>query len=755
MSLVKSMRKNSSKIMVFLLIFIMVGFVLGASLPAMIRQISNWFSAAKPVAIYGENVKVDYAHIDQAQTELKILRDLMAVDYLNMPMDQQGTPNIKNLLLSQVLFPDPGMAAMVSGQLKYMATSRQQNSLQASEQQIDTFFSQTEGRNDISWLLLKAEAQNAGIAVSDSAAKSLLRQMIPAFSRGGRDAATLVNSLARNYQKSPEEIIKVFSDLLSVMTYASTILTNEDVTIPQVKSIIGLGGEKIKAETVRFQVSPFEPNLPEPTNEEITAQFNKYKDFTPGVFTKENHYGFGYKQPATAVIEYIIVKLDDVKETIDAPTPLEMEDYYRNNIQRYTSDVPVDPNAPDGEKKTVRQNYSDVVAEIRSTLIREKTSSKADQIMVDAIDTVDKGLAGIEIDKPTSKFYKEHAGDYEASGKTIAEKYAIPVYTGKTGKLSAARLATDSKLGMLLVPSTRGRANVGIDKVVFAIDELGETKLGRFDPEKPKMWQNIGPLKSGYQQMVALVRVVGANKGYVPENPDLSYDVKGAVLDKADILSENIYNLKDDIIRDLKEVSKMKIAKEQAEEFVALLETKDWDEAIKEFNDSLATKKISVEKLKLSTQQDRTRSSLRDIKSVELRSAGMNSSRTEYMNRMLAANKQLQQMLYGLIPQGEIEAKDVKAIIESQPQKACFVVKDVSLTQVTKDDYKKGKSMTAFQIDMTESDSLALIHFAPDNIIERMGFEWTKKAKTSEEPKDGMNEIDNEDKDEDAKDGEV
>jgi len=743
--------------MVFLLIFIMFGFVLGASLPAIIRQVSNWFSAGKPVAVYGENVKVDYADIDNAQTELKILRELMAVDYLNMPMDQQGTLNIKNTLLSQVIFQDPRMAAMVSSQLKYSAKSRQQNSLQASEQQIDEFFTQVEGRNDINWLLLKAETQNAGIAIPDSTSKSLLRQMIPAFSRGATNAANVVNNLAGHYHKSPDEIIRVFSDLLSVNTYASTILTNEDVTVAQVKSLIGLGGEKITAETVRFQVSPSEPILPEPTEEDIAAQFNKYKDFTAGVFTKENPYGFGYKQPATAVIEYIIIELDDVEKTIDAPTPQEMEDYYSNNIQRYTSEVPIDPNAPNGEKKTVRQNYSEVVAEIRSTLIREKTSSKADQIMVDAVDTVDKDFIGIETDKPTSEFYKEHAGDYNAAGKAIAKKYGVLVYTGKTGKLSTAKLATDSKLGMLLVPSTRNRSNVGLDKVLFAIDELGETKLGRFDPDKPNMWQNIGPLKSGYQKIVALVRVVEANKGYVPENADLSYDVKGAVLDKADILTDHFYTLKDDIVRDLKEVAKLKIAKAQAEKFVALLENKDWDEAVKEFNDSLlAAKEMSVERISLSTQRDKSRISLRDIKAIEIRSAGMNPYSTEYMNRMLAADKQLQQMLYGLIAPGEKEAKDVKAIIESAPQKACFVVKDVSLTRVTTDDYKKGKSMAAFQTDMTASDALALIHFSPNNIIERMGFEWTAKAKDTEEPKDGAagNE-DEEDKDETAKDGDA
>jgi len=755
MSLVKSMRKNSNKIMVFLLIFIMVGFVLGASLPAIIRQFTSWFSSGKSVAVYGDNVKVDYHDLRNAQIELKILRELMADQFL-MATDRNGNPKMKNLLLSQVLFPDQRMAAFISSQLKYSAAQMREGSLQATGEEIDAFFDQVEGRNDIYWLLLKAEAQNAGIAVTDAFAKDQLRMMIPALTNQNRDAAMVVSSISNNYRKSSDEIVRIFAELLSVTEYASNVLTNEDVTIAQVKSLVGLSGEKIESEMVRFNVSPSsEPNLPEPTEEEITAQFNKYKDSAAGVYTKENPYGFGYKQPATVVLEYMIVKLDDVEKIIDAPTPQEMEDFYQNNLQGFTDQLPIDPNKPEGEKRTVTKDYSDVAANIRDYLIRQSTSMKADQIMIEAVEIVDKGFTGIDMEKPTSELYKKYAGDYKTAGEKITEKYAIPVYTGKTGQLSFENLSTEQNLRFMMVPSTRGTASFELAKLAFAIDEIGEIKLGRFDPTIPKMWQNIGPLQNGQERLISLVRVVQAKKEYAPESQELKYDIHGVILDKNVLLSENIYNLKDDIVKDLKDITSVKIAREQANKFVSLLEGKSWEEAIKEFNETLGDNDITVEPIRLSTQKDKTRSSLRDKKTLEIRSSSMPISSVKYLTQMREIDSLLQNELYELIPEGETDANDISTIVEFQPQRACFVVKQVSHSQVTIEDYQKNKSMIAFSMDITRSDALALIHYSPENIIKRMGFEATNKTSDTEEAKDGMDDADEDDSDKNSKDGDA
>lgn len=750
MSLVKSMRKNKSKLMVFLLIFIMVTFVIGASLQPIINQINAWFSSGKNVAVYGKNVDVTEADLQQARTELQILQEMMAPDYLNRS-DQQRNRNTKDVFLSLLLFPDSRMVTSEYFRLKY-EMAMQQNALQASQEQIDAFFNQIEGRNDVYWMLLKTEARNAGIAVSDDLAKAYLSQMIPAFTGNNMTAAALVSNVSQRYQKRPEDVIRTFSELLGVSAYAASVLSNEDITVAQVKSLLGLSSEKINAEMVQFRVSPYEPNLPKPTEDQIEAQFDKYKDSFSGVYTEDNPSGFGYKQPATVTLEYMIVKLDDIKKTIAPPTFQEMQDYYQNNIQEFTDQVPTDPNDKDSETISVTKDYSDVASKIRTTLIEQKTSIKADNMMIKAIDDIDKNIIKNDIKKPTSEFYKENRGDYQNAGKTISEEYGIPVYTGKTGKLSAETISGDSNLGSLQVPSTKGFGGIELGRYLFAVDEIGETKLGRFDPAKPFMWKNIGPLKSSPYRpanIIALVRIIEAKKPFVPESVDLSYDIKTVVLDKSTLLSENIYNVKDDVIDDLKGIAARKIAKEQAEEFVALLEKEDdWKKAIEKFNKTLENKEVPVGMIRLSPQPERTRTSLFDRKMQELRSAENNSAQARRRKKFDAAARQLQEKLYKLIEANETAVIDKSetemspAIIESAPDNVCYVVKDVSKTPVTIEDYEKSRSRIAFQLNMTRSDALALQHFLPENIKKRMGFEWTEKADKPEEEDKEENETD-------------
>lgn len=737
MSLIKSMRKYNKNIMVFLIIFIMLGFVLGASIRPIINQINRWFSSSQSAAVYGDNVKIDHVDLQIAQNELKILQSLLADQFL-MATYRQRNPNNKHLILAQVLFPDSKMAATISSELKRSAMTMRQGSLQATPQEIDSFFMQIEGRSDVNWLLLKTEAQNAGIAVSDAETRATLKDIVPFFSGGRGDAAQLVTDISKQYRIAQSDVVNVFSDLLSVIKYAANTLTSEDVTIAQVQSLIGLNGEKIKAEMVKFVVDQEAAKLGEPTDEEIAAQFEKYKNVTAGVYTKENPYAFGYKQPATAVIEYMIIKTEEVKSAVDAPTNQEMEDFYQNNLQRYTEYKPVDPNEPDGEKFSEIKDYSDVYSQIRNTLISQNTDAKADLIMIEAVDMLDENIAGIDTQKATSELYKLHAGDYDAVGKAIAAKHNVKVYTGKTGQLSAQSITADDILASINLQSSRGMSRIAFDKLVFAIDELGETTLGKFDPPKPNMWQNIGPAKGSYGETIVLARIVEANKSYVPENIELVYDINGTVTNTDNVIIENMYNLKESIIEDLKKVATVNVAKQQAEKFVRIFEDKDmqWEDAIKEFNKGLDEKDPIVKPLNLSKQQNRVRSSLFNKKNMEIRSQGLNFSMAQYMNQITATDELLQEKLYALIDSGQTEATNVRAIVESAPEQACFVVKDVSYTNVTTDEYEKSKFVTAFSLDMARSDSLALVHFAPENIIKRMGFEWTKKAETSEEDTD-------------------
>ena len=84
----------------------------------------------------------------------------------------------------------------------------------------------------------------------------------------------------------------------------------------------------------------------EPSEAKMVEHFDMYKKFFAGEISDQNPYGFGYKLPDRAKLEYVIVKFEDVSKIVAAPTQQEKEEYYQRYSQQLTKQVPLDPNDP-------------------------------------------------------------------------------------------------------------------------------------------------------------------------------------------------------------------------------------------------------------------------------------------------------------------------------------------------------------------------------------------------------------------------
>ena len=93
----------------------------------------------------------------------------------------------------------------------------------------------------------------------------------------------------------------------------------------------------------------------------------------------------------------------------------------------------------------------------------------------------------------------------------------------------------------------------------------------------------------------------------------------------------------------------------------------------------------------------------------------------------MSESKELLDKLYELLPPGQMEADGINVLLELNSQLGYCLVKDVSRTAVTNEEYNRVKGMTAFQLNAARSDSLALIHFMPENIIKRTRYERIEK----------------------------
>ena len=116
MHLVKGIRKNERKLMVFLLIFIMIAFVGGSALMQILQRFSA--GAVRKVARYGDKSTITNKDLMFARSELDVLRMLQVPQFLVSQQAFTGGPDLKMRFLSQLLFADSNLALAINDEIK-------------------------------------------------------------------------------------------------------------------------------------------------------------------------------------------------------------------------------------------------------------------------------------------------------------------------------------------------------------------------------------------------------------------------------------------------------------------------------------------------------------------------------------------------------------------------------------------------------------------------------------------------------------
>jgi len=402
-----------------------------------------------------------------------------------------------------------------------------------------------------------------------------------------------------------------------------------------------------------------------------------------------------------------------------------LEVYFQYNTDQFTYQQPKDPNNPESEKITKTREYAEVMEHIRARLIQERASRRANLIMNDAVEITEAKLAALDTQKPTSETYKKIAVPFGEASLKLREKHNVDVFTGITGRLNRTELAKDPVLGSLSVKNQNSQG-IALEKIAFAVEELAETKLGRFDIATPKMFQNIGPVSNTQNTMVGIVRVVAVHTPTEPENIDTAFSNESPVIGIGDPNLNNMFNVKDEVIKDIKALKAMQIAKTAADELGALIEEKGWDDAIKVFNEAKKDEEDPVVgTVRLETQSNKTRISLFDKKLIAISTAG-NPVAGRY-KRFMIDNAMFTEKLVSFLPNGKNEAEDIRKIFALEPQKSYYIVKSIKKQPAAEDDYYKNKNSLALTLDVNRAMSLAFVHLSPENLLKRMNFEFVRQ----------------------------
>jgi hypothetical protein len=728
MNLVKWFRKYNKKVMAVVVIGIMFGFIGGGSI---LQQLSKRSTGAR--AYFAEKKEITDYDLMVARRELEILRMLRA-DALLRSQDLHG------IFLGELLFSDQRASPALINRIKQTIRT---NQYRISEKQINDLYRRTVPP-PIFWLLLQNEAQNAGIRISNAQVGELLGRVIPQLFEG-QTYTQLIGAIIRQQRIPEQQVLTTFAKLLAVLEYSSIVCSNEDLTTRQIMQVASAEEERINVEFVKFDSAVFAAKQDEPSADKITEHFNKYKAIAPGTVSDENPHGFGYKLPDRVRLEYIAVKLNEVKTIVKRPTQDELGDYYsRNKELLFTEEVPSDPNDPNSTPIKKTKSYAEVANSISQQLLNDKINSTAQNILQEARTLTEAGLENLEIEsaKVTTEQLREKAGDYKAAAAQLSEKYKIKVYTGKTGLLSPVEMQSDEQMATLYLQGY-GQNPVRLSKVVFAVDELAASELGPFDVPKPRMFENIGPIKdmmSRYRSsaggIMAIMRVVDAKKAAEPENIDVTYSTSSLKFDpNEEKTNEEIYSVKEKVTEDLKKLAALETTKSKAEEFAALTKKEGWASAINKFEELYGQLQEhdanEPNEFRLQNYPGMQRISKANLETLALQ--GQGDPVTPFFLNESKVNKQFVDQLYSLVPPDKDTVESLPLVMEFKPDMSYYVIKDISVDRLYQENYEKIKVTRLFREEYIQSQSLAAIHFNPDNILKRMNF---RAAKSEEQTTD-------------------
>ncbi len=719
MNLVKWFRKNNTKIMAVVVIVLMVGFIGGSALSYLL----NPGKGDKEAMGYAGSRKIRYYDREVARQELEIMQQL------GVPRVFQRL-GIGGLVMSQLLFPNERM----SGDMAAAAQQAiQQNGYRISNRQLADVFKDTAYTPEVLWLLLRDEAQAAGMYYSPEQSRQTLVQLLdpqngmPGYSLG-------MQAVVNRYRIPEEQILKTFGRLISVFQYADLICANENLTEAELRHLVSWEGEGLDTEFVQFKASDFADKKATPTAAEMQAQFEKYKGTPAGAVSETNPFGFGYKLPDRVQMEYLVVKLDDVLAAIKKPTQEDAEKYYQQNREsRYTTETPTDPNNPKSPTKKETKSFSEVSDEIYKQLTQERVVAKAEQILTEAKNVADVNVAAATADanEPDLKTLEKNASHYDVIAQDLTRKYGVRVISGRTGMITPTDIQSDKQLSRLRLTSSMS-TSLSLAQALFSVKALGDRATILLSAPTTRMYSTIGPLQdpmvavaSQPNQIMAVARVINAEKAAEPAGLDVSYSTKTLALDNTKADANSVYSVKDQVAKDLRVLAAWDKTKAKAQEFVELSAKEGWDKAAARFND-LYGKDIKKDPNDPNVFRVDSSNGLRHVSEAQLEAVRAQLANTpngpSILNR-IEAERLFSDRLYSLVP-ADANTVSKPLVLEFKPGQVFYAIKTITVRRVNQQQFQDTKNRLAYSNELTETQSLMMVHFDPQSIVKRLKFKY-------------------------------
>jgi len=260
-----------------------------------------------------------------------------------------------------------------------------------------------------------------------------------------------------------------------------------------------------------------------------------------------------------------------------------------------------------------------------------------------------------------------------------------------------------------------------------------------------RLYQTIGPLQDPMLSMgadvagqtMAIVRVIGAQKAGPPEGPDVTFGTRSLVLDEAEEadVNDSTFSVAEKVTEDVKIQAAWETTQQRANEFVSLAKQDGWDAAVAEFNtlygEQAKSEPNDPNVFKLDQFSGLQRISREQLEVLAAQTAGNPAS--DLILSEARVQRLFVEKLYALVPADVNAVPPLPLVTAFKPNQSFYCLKNLSVNRVDQQRYGMMKGPLLRREGAAQTESLAVVHFNPDNVLKRARYRPVRKAEPAED----------------------
>jgi len=219
------------------------------------------------------------------------------------------------------------------------------------------------------YTLLYHEASESGYKTYTAEAESFLQRI--GLPKGSPQRQNLVAMMRGRLAVADKDIVEAVKHWLTINKSFAAARVDSPPSEQQVRHLFRDLVEQIDLRVATIPAESLLEEVPQPSDEEITAQFEQDRDVFPGSFTEENPFGFGYKQPDRIRISYMLVDRL-VIERVTSADEQAVRDYYRSHRSEFVEPATTQPTTKPARQRKFSEVKQQIAADLKSEAVRKR-----------------------------------------------------------------------------------------------------------------------------------------------------------------------------------------------------------------------------------------------------------------------------------------------------------------------------------------------------------------------------------------------